>query len=95
VTADTVEQWAPCFTKQLTDEQVLNPDYALSRWGQQIWCKLCDAPVEEDAKVHMREHRSELKAWRVRHRRDVAKAAADRLREQRREKKRQKELGIA
>lgn len=57
------------FTRYFKDEQVLDPNFAIT-FGH---CKLCDAPVHENVKGHMRMHKSQLRSWRTRKEREADK----------------------
>lgn len=60
---DAPEVWIPMFTKSFSDEQILNPSYAITF----DHCKLCDSHVDPGyQKAHLRTHKRELAAFRRR-----------------------------
>jgi len=81
-----VEEWGPVFTKSFTDDQILNPAYALTTAtppsGQFTWCNLCDAPVPrgQSGEAHLAEHGRELRSWKRRRASEARRAARDNLR---------------
>lgn len=77
-----VERWISHF-RLYTDEQLLNPDYALTRFPRGTYCKLCDRWLHGADEQHMAEHRSDLEAYRRNRQAANAAAASERLAEQR------------
>jgi hypothetical protein len=89
-----VEEWAPIFTTYFSDEQILNPSYAISQSADRLHCKLCDAPVQgEKREKHLARHRTELRNWRKRKAEAAEKARKQGLKRSREEKRKLKEAG--
>ncbi len=82
---DTVEEWAPMFTRHFNDEQIIRDCLSLTREGH--WCRLCDAHVKGSAEQHRKQHERELRDWRAKKRKAVDQAAKKRLAEARRLKR--------
>lgn len=78
---DSVEVWAPIFTKYFKREQLLNPAFAIV--GDH--CKLCDDMVAGDPGAHMRTHGKELTAWTAKKKREAEARSKQGLAAHRRE----------
>ena len=94
---ETVEQWAPLFTRYYTDEALLEPGYALGSYDSRVggqWCKLCDGPVRSGQGIaHLAEHARELTAWRKRRKAEADRKREALLAERSQEKKLAREVG--
>ncbi len=94
---DTVDVWAPVFVyfggtnvRKYTDEQLLDPNFAVT-FGH---CKLCDSHVQGSIEEHLKTHRAELKTWRKYRAAEAEKNSLAGLAAARAEKKLLKESGI-
>ena len=94
---ETVEQWAPLFTRYFSDEALLEPNYALGTYDTHVggyWCKLCDGPVPAgQSKAHLAKHTQELATWRKRRKAEADRKREAQLTERSREKKLEREAG--